>query len=100
MDWNTVSTVVPTALSATLYAVAHTAFLTAMVRKKAPPLLSVRPWVSILKPIAGADDDLRGNLESFADLDYPAYGILLGIASAEDPAVPVVQAFLAGKSVV
>lgn len=95
MDWNTVSTVVPTALSATFYAVAHTAFLTAMVRKKAPPLLSVRPWVSILKPIAGADDDLRGNLESFADLDYPAYEILFGVASAEDPAVPVVQAFLA-----
>ena len=95
MDWNTVSTVVPTALSATFYAVAHTAFLTAMARKKATPVLSVRPWVSILKPIAGADDDLRGNLESFADLDYPAYEILFGIASADDPAVPVVQAFLA-----
>jgi ceramide glucosyltransferase len=95
MDWNTVSTVVPTALSATFYAVAHTAFLRAMVRKKAPPLLSVRPWVSILKPIAGADDDLRDNLESFADLEYPAYEILFGIASTEDPAVPVVQAFLA-----
>lgn len=95
MDWNTVSTVVPTAVSATFYAAAHTAFLTAMARKKATPLLSVRPWVSILKPIAGVDDDLRGNLESFADLDYPAYEILFGIASAEDPAVPVVQAFLA-----
>ncbi len=95
MDWNTVSTVVPTALSATFYVAAHTAFLTAMARRKAPPLLSVRPWVSILKPIAGADDDLRGNLESFADLDYPAYEILFGVASAEDPAVPVVQAFLA-----
>ena len=95
MDWNTVSTVVPTALSATLYAVAHTAFLGAMARRKAPPLLSVHPWVSILKPIAGVDDDLRGNLESFADLDYPAYEILFGVASAEDPAVPVVQAFLA-----
>jgi ceramide glucosyltransferase len=95
MDWNTVSTVVPTALSATVYAVAHTAFLGAMARKKAPPLLSVRPWISILKPIAGADDDLRGNLASFAELDYPAYEILFGVASAEDPAVPIVQAFLA-----
>ncbi len=95
MDWNTVSTVVPTALSATLHAVAHTAFLVAMARKKAPPLLTVRPWVSILKPIAGADDDLRGNLESFADLDYPAHEILFGIASTDDPAVPIVQAFLA-----
>jgi ceramide glucosyltransferase len=95
MDWNTASTVVPTALSATLYAVAHTAFLAAMARKKALPLLTVRPWVSILKPIAGADDDLRGNLASFADLDYPAYEILFGLASVDDPAVAVVQAFLA-----
>jgi ceramide glucosyltransferase len=95
MDWNTVATVVPTAVSSTFYAVAHTAFLGAMARKRPAPLLSVRPWVSILKPIAGADDDLQGNLESFADLDYPAYEILFGIASADDPAVPVVQAFLA-----
>ena len=100
MDWNTVATVVPTAVSATFYAVAHTAFLVAMARKKAAPLLSVRPWVSILKPIAGVDDDLRGNLESFAELDYPAYEILFGIASADDPAAPVVQAFLAAHPAV
>lgn len=95
MDWNTVSTVLPTAVSASVYAVAHTAFLGAMVRRKAPPLLQVHPWVSILKPIAGADDDLQGNLASFIDLDYPAYEILFGIASPDDPAVAVVQAFLA-----
>ncbi len=95
MDWNTVSTVLPTAVSASVYAVAHTAFLGAMVRRKAPPLLQVHPWVSILKPIAGADDDLLGNLASFVDLDYPAYEILFGIASPDDPAVAVVQAFLA-----
>ncbi len=95
MDWNTVSTVVPTAVSATFYAAAHTAFLAAMARKKATSLLSVRPWVSILKPIAGADDDLRGNLESFAHLDYPAYELLFGIASDDDPAVPIVREFLA-----
>src|SRR4051812_9400834 len=66
MDWNTVSTVIPTALSASVYVVAHTAFLATMRRTAQPPVLSVHPWVSILKPIAGVDDDLRGNLASFA----------------------------------
>ncbi len=72
-----------------------TTFLWAMLRRRAAPPLAVRPWVSILKPVAGADDDLRANLESFAALDYPAYEILFGIVSRRDPAVPVVQAFLA-----
>lgn len=95
MDWQTLVTVLPIAASASLYAMVCTTFLWAMLRRRPAPPLAVRPWVSILKPVAGADDDLRANLESFARLDYPAYEIVFGIASRRDPAVPVVQAFLA-----
>jgi ceramide glucosyltransferase len=44
------------------------------------------PPVSILKPLCGIDDDLQGNLASFAALDYPAYEVLLGVRDRSDPA--------------
>jgi len=94
-DWQTLMTVVPTALSASLYSMTRLTFEAAMARRRAARDLPVMPWVSILKPIAGVDDDLRENLESFVDLDYPAYEILFGIAQPDDPGVPVVRAFLA-----
>jgi ceramide glucosyltransferase len=47
-----------------------------------------------LKPLAGADDDLPRNLDSFAALDYPAYEVLLGVASMDDPAAAIGRAFL------
>lgn len=50
--------------------------------------------VSILKPLAGLDDDLAGNLESFAGLEGPAHEILLGVASRSDPAHRAAQAFV------
>ena len=95
MDWQTLVTVLPTAISASLYALVSTTFFWSMLRRRSAPEPSVCPRVSILKPVAGADDDLRANLESFARLDYPSYEIVLGAASRTDPAVPVVEAFLA-----
>jgi ceramide glucosyltransferase len=54
------------------------------------------PAVSILKPMAGSDDDLVENLESHARLDYPAeFEIVLGVRDVSDPAWPVAQAFAA-----
>lgn len=47
------------------------------------------PFVSILKPLCGVDDDLWRNLCSFTRLDYPAYEILLGVEDPRDPAYPV-----------
>jgi ceramide glucosyltransferase len=44
------------------------------------------PFVSVLKPLCGVDDDLFGNLRSFTRLDYPAYEILLGVSDHGDPA--------------
>jgi ceramide glucosyltransferase len=62
-----------------------------------------RPWieidraprVTIFKPLAGWDDDLEANLESFARIDYPSFEILLGVASPSDPAFRVARSFAA-----
>jgi ceramide glucosyltransferase len=53
------------------------------------------PRVTIFKPLAGCDDDLEQNLESFARLDYPSFEILLGIARRADPAHAVARRFVA-----
>jgi len=53
------------------------------------------PRVTIFKPVAGVDDDLRDNLESFARLDYPSFELLIGVADPDDDALPTVRAFLA-----
>jgi len=45
------------------------------------------PPISILKPLCGLDDRLAENLASFATLAYPEYEVLLGLRSAEDPAL-------------
>ncbi|MGZ3475478.1 MAG: glycosyltransferase [Polyangiales bacterium] len=70
------------------------AFVLAMARRRAAEI-SRGPRVSILKPLAGADEDLAENLASFAAVDYPSFEILLGVADANDPAVPVARAFVA-----
>jgi len=55
------------------------------LRKRATPPRSF-PFVSILKPLCGVDDDLSRNLCSFTRLRYPAYEILLGVKDERDPA--------------
>ncbi|MCB9662961.1 MAG: glycosyltransferase [Alphaproteobacteria bacterium] len=60
-----------------------------------PPTPMRPPRVSILKPLAGLDDELRDNLETFAvqrDVDFE---ILFGVASEDDPALEVAQDFVA-----
>ncbi len=47
------------------------------------------PFMSILKPLCGVDDDLERNLRSFARLRYPAYEVLLGVKDAHDAALEV-----------
>ncbi|WP_437635019.1 glycosyltransferase [Sorangium sp. So ce854] len=100
MDWGDLATVAPTALSSTIYATLQASFHWRIARHRAkarrePPPLGATPVVSVLKPVAGVDDELASNLESFAHLDYPCYEIIFGVASREDPAVPVIQAFIA-----
>ncbi len=53
------------------------------------------PRVTILKPLAGGDDELEENLASFGSLDYPDYEILFGVASPNDGALPAARRFVA-----
>ncbi|MGD8440249.1 MAG: glycosyltransferase [Holophagae bacterium] len=49
------------------------------------------PPVSILKPLKGVDADLETNLESFFDLDYPAYEIVFGVQDPADAGLEVAR---------
>ncbi len=53
------------------------------------------PPVSVLKPLHGLDAELYENLCSFCDQDYPEYQVLLGVRSADDPAVAIAQGVIA-----
>ncbi len=86
----------PTTLALGLYLTLMATFGWALFQKRRTPAaaLARAPRVSVLKPLAGADDELYENLESFAAIDYPAFEVLLGVARLEDPAVPLARAFL------
>jgi len=47
--------------------------------------------VSILKPLAGADEGLAENLRSYFEQDYPSFEILFAVREAGDPAVAIVE---------
>jgi len=85
-----------TCVSLALYAPMMGLFWRAVLRRRgARPVPSVGWRVSVLKPLAGCDDELAANLESLARIDYPSFEILLGVAAAEDPAYSVARRFLA-----
>lgn len=82
------------ALSAALYLTMVAGFLLAMRRRQLSPDPAQGPRVSILKPLAGIDDELEDNLSSFATLEYANYEIILGVASVDDRAYPVARRFV------
>ncbi len=47
--------------------------------------------VSILKPLKGSDPDLRENLQSFFNLEYPRFELLFSLADSRDSARPIVE---------
>ena len=49
------------------------------------------PSVTIFKPVHGMEERLDRNLESFFQQDYPAYEIIIGARSADDPAITLAE---------
>lgn len=50
--------------------------------------------ISVLKPLAGADDSLYANLASLFVQDHPNYQLIFGVNSTTDPAIAVVKRLL------
>lgn len=53
------------------------------------------PTVTLFKPLHGLDFELETNLRSFCTQEYPAYQVIFGVSSADDPAIPIVRDLLA-----
>ena len=65
----------------------------AAVRYRAvqPPALKAGAPISVLKPLAGVDDGLEGNLRTFFEQEYANFEILFAVRSAQDPAIAVAE---------
>ena len=55
------------------------------------PRSSIRPPVTLLKPLCGAEPSLYEHLRSFCCQQYPEYQIVFGVRDPADPALEVVQ---------
>jgi ceramide glucosyltransferase len=95
MDSGSGLALVPSVASSALYAAVMAIHFVALSRRSRAQSFGTNEPVSILKPLAGADDELAENLESFAAIDHPAFEILFGVASLDDAATPIARAFIA-----
>ena len=53
------------------------------------------PFISVLIPLAGAEEGLCENLISFFEQDYPEFEVLLAVADADHPAAPLARETMA-----
>ena len=109
MEWGTMVILVPTAASLAVYLLMVAGFFIGIERvrerrhgarrgsgeRRATVAAPFSPFVSILKPLAGADDELDANLATFGKLSYPWYEVLLGVTSRTDPAYGAALRFAA-----
>lgn len=78
-----------------IYYAAAGACAWAFFRRREEPPSGFTPPLSVLKPMYGSYRDTYGNLASFCRQDYPEYEILLGVNSADDPAIAVIRRLMA-----
>jgi ceramide glucosyltransferase len=50
-----------------------------------------KPPITILKPVKGVDAESFENFSSFCRQEYSCYQIVFAVASADDPAIPVIR---------
>ncbi len=84
------------ALGAALASIGYAAFALSRVRAfgrtlRTPARPARRPPILVLKPVRGLEPRLEENLRSFCAQDYPDYRVLLGVRSANDPALPLLR---------
>jgi ceramide glucosyltransferase len=61
-------------------------------RRRVPEISAERfPPVTLLKPLCGSEPNLRANIASFFDQEYPVFEIVFGARSLDDPALSVVE---------
>ncbi len=82
------------AVSSAVYALLVLLYRLSLRGAESEPNYRTQRRVSVLKPLAGLDDDLEDNLRSFARLEGPDYELLLGVADPADPAFEVARRFV------
>jgi len=60
-------------------------------RRGVPQISAVCPPVTLLKPLCGLEPNLRQNIASFFDQEYPTFEIIFGAHSLNDPALAIVE---------
>ncbi|MDO8608315.1 MAG: bacteriohopanetetrol glucosamine biosynthesis glycosyltransferase HpnI [Phaeospirillum sp.] len=64
-----------------------------------PPVApAIRPPISVMKPLCGAEPGMVDNLASCLNQDYPAFQMVFGVADAADPALAEVARLSAGPA--
>src|SRR5215472_8458174 len=58
------------------------------------PQPTLCPAVTVLKPLCGAEPGLYENLRSFAEQEYPALQLVLGVEGPDDGALPAARALI------
>jgi ceramide glucosyltransferase len=58
---------------------------------------TVKPPVTVLKPLHGAEPGLYENLSSFLDQEYPELQLVLGVRERHDGALPVARALIEAR---
>ncbi len=67
----------------------------ACYRRVGAPMLPNLPPVSILRPLAGAEENTEANLRSLFEQSYPDFDILMSVHEASDPAAEVARRVMA-----